>query len=327
MSWDSVPWFVGGGAEHSPEVARLLAYAATGGAEGIVTPGDLKVSPYAVPGAGVRAAAGAALILNRAAGGTAQTYAARNPTVDTVEIAPTGSAGGRSDLIVAQIEDPHMAGETWDEPADPKVGPYIFTRVIPNVPAGTTRLRDLPGYSGRSAVVLARIDLPASTGTVTAAMISDLRKVARPRQARAVGTVAPTSAGRGWMNPTTETLWPNRALSVDVPEWATKVVVTGSLVGVLQFFGNADLTGFLRLGAGTGSVSGVAFNFVLEADPTDKQRTTLVFTMEVAVPAAMRGTTQPLGLYAFRNGTAAGRYGTDGATRLVLDATFSEAAA
>lgn len=94
-----------------------------------------------------------------------------------VAIAATGSAGGRSDLIVAQVEDPNMAGEPWQTPTNPAVGPYIFTRVIPNVPAGTTSLRPL-GYSGRSAIVLARVDLPASTGTVTASMITDLRELA-----------------------------------------------------------------------------------------------------------------------------------------------------
>jgi len=324
--WDSVPWFIGGGAEHSPEVARLLAYAATGGAEGVVGPADLKVSPLAVPGGGVRVAAGSALVLNHAAGGAAQTYAARNPTVDTVSIAPTGSAGGRTDLIVAQIEDPFLAGEPWDEPANPRVGPYVFTRVIPNVPAGTTRLRDVAGYAGRSAIVLARVTLPASTGTVTAAMVTDLRKVAQPRQDRKVGILASSVNDRRWLNPTTPVLFPDRALSVDVPEWATRVVVSANLAGLLQFYGNADMNGFLRLGTGVGAVDGQVFNQVLEADAADKQRTSLAFSMEVTVPAAMRGTTQPLGLYAQRNTDKAGRFGTDGASRLLLDATFTEAA-
>ena len=61
MSFDSVPWFVGGGALHSPEVARLLAHAATSGAAGVVTPADLAVSALPVPGASVRVAVGGAL--------------------------------------------------------------------------------------------------------------------------------------------------------------------------------------------------------------------------------------------------------------------------
>lgn len=242
MSWDSVPWFVGGGAQHSPEVARLLAYAATSGAEGIVTAGDLKVSPLAVPGASVRVAPGAGLIRNRATGGDSQTYVARNPVDDVVAIAATGSGAGRSDLIVAQIEDPFMAGEPWQDPADPTVGPYIFTRVIPNVPAGTTRVQDVPGFSGRSAITLARVDLPASTGTITAAMITDLRNLAMPRQWREMmpyGNLAyeelPHVNG-AWGD------WPTALKpQVRVPEWATDVFMTVNLVGVQRIHNeNAD---------------------------------------------------------------------------------------
>jgi hypothetical protein len=326
MSWDSVPWFVGGGAEHSPEVARLLAFAAIGGAEGVVGVGDLKVVPFDVPGGGVLVSAGAGLILNRATGGDSQTYVARNPTADTAQIAQTGSSSGRSDLIVAQIEDPNMAGEPWSTPADPKVGPYIFTRVIPNVPAGTKRLQDVPGYGGRSAITLARVDLPASTGTVTAAMITDLRTVARPRQTRVIDAVTPSVTGRAFLQTTADTLWPDRAVTVDVPTWATKIVATGVLSGALQFYGSADLTAKLRLGSGSGAVTAPDLNVVLEADASDKQRTSLSYVLTATIPAAMRGTTQPIGLYARRNGSVAGRFGLDGASRLVIDATFSEAA-
>jgi len=236
MAWDSVPWFVGGGAEHSPEVARLLAYAATGGAEGVVSTGDLKVQPLAVPGGSVVVAGGAALILARSVGGDQQTYVARLPDSDTVAIAPTGSSGGRSDLIVAQIEDPFMAGEPWQDPADPAVGPYVFTRVISNVPAGTTRLQNVAGYEGRSAVTLARVDLPASTGTVTSAMIKDLRTLARPRETTLVYADLGSSAGT--LSSTDGKLFPPYAPAVTVPEWATHVRVDVS-ISQLQSAGNS----------------------------------------------------------------------------------------
>ncbi|MFD0044749.1 hypothetical protein ACFVGV_06115 [Pseudarthrobacter scleromae] len=245
MAWDSVPWFVGGGAQHSPEVARLMAYASTNGAEGIVTPGDLKVTALAVPGGSVNVAPGAALIRNRATGGNSQTYVARNPVEDTVGIAPTGSGSGRTDLIVAQIEDPFMAGEPWQDPADPTVGPYIFTRVIPNVPANTTRLQDVPGYSGRSAITLARVDIPASTGTITAAMITDLRALAMPRQWR---EMIPYAALQGeyltgvnaWAD------WPTALQpQVRVPDWATDVFMTVNLTGVLRIH-NENADGMVR---------------------------------------------------------------------------------
>jgi hypothetical protein len=267
MSWDSVPWFVGGGAEHSPEVARLLAYAATGGAEGIVVPGDLKVVPLAVPGGSVTVSSGAALILNRATGGTAQTYVARNPSADTVGIAPTGSAGGRSDLIVAQIEDPFMAGEPWQAPANPKAGPYVFTRVIPNVPAGTTRLQDVPGYTGRSAVTLARVDLPASTGTVTAAMITDLRALARPRQSSE--TYADLGASRSTLSSTSYTTFPAYRPGVPVPTWATHMRVD---VTIAQLSAAGSATGNLTLSVqsstGTDAITGDEMAYNADASVT-----------------------------------------------------------
>lgn len=217
MTWDSVPWFIGGGAQHSPEVARLLAYAATNGAEGVVSPGDLKVAPLDVPGASVRVLAGACLVPNRAAGGIAQTYVGRNPSQDVVAIGATGSGAGRSDLVVARVEDPFMAGEPWDDPADPITGPYIFTRVISNVPAGTTRLQDVPGHAGESGIALARIDVPANTGAITTGMIKDLRKLAQARSSTAYDVQNPPAqdfVGRGeieWHN------WPSNALSVEIP--------------------------------------------------------------------------------------------------------------
>lgn len=223
--WDSVPWFVGGGAEHSPEVARLLAYAALGGAEGVVSPGDLKVVPLDVPGTQVRVSDGAALILNRATGGDQQTYVARNPDYDTVDIASTGSSGGRSDLIVVRIEDPNMAGEPWQQPADPTVGPYVFTRVIPNVPNTTTRLQDVAGYEGDSAYTLARIDIPASTGTITSGMIVDLRHLARPRSQRAVYSVANPKADLIALSSAWQALPSVPVTGIQVPTWATHAVI------------------------------------------------------------------------------------------------------
>lgn len=226
MGWDSVPWFVGGGAQHSPEVARLLSYVAFGGAEGILGPGDLKVQALAVPGSSVRVAPGACAILSRALGGAYQAYAGRMPTEDTVAIAATGSAGGRSDLIVARIEDPNLSGEPWGAPVDPAVGPYIFTRVIANVPATTTTVAELG--LGYSAVALARVDIPASTATITDAMIVDLRKLARPRRERRLFTAVP--AADDLLTSPAFAQWPAVATwDVDVPAWATKAVLLISL--------------------------------------------------------------------------------------------------
>ena len=236
--WDSVPWFVGGGAEHSPEVARLLAYAATSGSEGVVNVGDLKVLPLSVPGAGIRVAPGGAVIRNRAAGGTQQTYVGRNPDDDIVNIAATGSGAGRSDLIVARVMDPFMPGEPFDDPADPRVGPYIDTVVVSNVAAGTTVVP-----SGMSAIPLARLDIPKSTGTITADMIKPLRKLSNPRRERTVRIWAPNDPAvpsppigdRGWFPLLNEFVY--------CPSWATRLRL---IVTISQLRGQGDIQGHVR---------------------------------------------------------------------------------
>src|SRR5690625_812668 len=114
MAMERVPYLVGGGFEHSAEVMRAMLAASTSGAEGIVTPGDMKVQPLSVPGTAVRVAPGNALIRNSYGGGQAQTYAARSSSQTEVPIRETGSSGSRADLIVARIDDPTYDGGTFD---------------------------------------------------------------------------------------------------------------------------------------------------------------------------------------------------------------------
>jgi hypothetical protein len=241
MALDGVPWAIGGDAEHGPNVARQLAYLATSGNEGIVGPNDLKVSALAVPGAGVQVAAGAASVLNRVS--SQEAYTVRNPVADatSVKIAATGSSAGRSDLVVCVVDNPYVDGNA-QAPADAANGPYNRFAVIAGVPAGTTRLQDVPQYAGMSAITLARIDLPASTGTVTSSMVKDLRVLANPHETTLVsanlGTVSST------LSATTGTLFPAYQPSVQVPNWATHVRVD---VTVSQLSAAGNSTGYFNL--------------------------------------------------------------------------------
>lgn len=268
MTFDPVPWFTGGGAQHSPEVARLLAYAAVGGADGIVNPGDLKVSPLAVPGASVRVLAGAALIPNRAAGGSQQTYVARNPTEDVVAISATGSSAGRTDMIVARVEDPFMPGEPWADPTDVTVGPYVFSRVIPNVPssaiASPDAARTFLAGQGSSAVPLAGITLPTSTATVTSGMIKDLRKLARPRAWQEYDVQPGINDPAGGANflllsETNWHNWPENSLTISVPPWATHAQVS-ILMNGLRAGGPGDFDSRVQFGSQTGAITYFDYN-------------------------------------------------------------------
>lgn len=330
MAFDPVPWFTGGGAEHSPEVARTLAFAATSGSEGIVTPTDLKVTATATPSGNVQVATGAVIIPSRAASAANQSYVGRVNTADTVAIAPTSSSGGRTDLIVAQVEDPFVSGEPWQTPSDPATGPYIFTRVISNVPAGTTRLQDVSGYAGRTAVTLARVTIPASTATITQAMITDLRKVARPRRQRAIQQAAIT--GSNWnLSATSNSPAPQdsqvSALTVDIPSWATYVNISVDVVGLVAVTG--PVGGYLdaRIGDSTNQIAtaGTSYN-IQTADGATRIAVKIADT--IPIPASMRGTTQRLRVYGRKQAAGSGFLQWQaGSAQHFWDVEFTETAA
>lgn len=314
---DPVPWFVGGGAQHSPEIARLLAFAAFRGAEGVVGSGDCKVAPLATPGTSVRVLPGAASILNRS--GTYESYAARVTSEEVLPVAATTSSGGRSDLIVLRVEDPYAPGTPWAAPATPASGPYVFARVIANVPAGTTRLQDVPGRTTDSGIALARIDLPASTSVVNAGNIVDLRTMPGKRSERVLKTVIGgtnndlTTAYPAYQD------WPAAAsFSIPIPSWATKAYVRAN-IGAAALL-TASVTGRLRVNLG-GSVSadtGYDLNYTGSVSRSD-----FFVPAEFAIPASMRGTNQTIKLQGNRSG-GTGNLRYDNVTISAFDVEFRE---
>lgn len=321
MSFDPVPWLVGGGAEHSPEVGRLLAHVATGGASGVGGVSDLKVTSLPVAGGAVRIGAGACLIPNRYAGtNPQQSYVGRAPTATDVTITPTGSASGRSDLIVVRIDDPQYGGAT---PADPKVGPYIRAEVISNVGPSAS---GVPSGITYPAIALARIDIPASTGTITQAMITDLRHLAQPRRDRhAFGY----SSTQGWstgpvdpMNDFNAKVWPSGASwNVLVPSWATRATVRID-VGNYAVKGG-DSTG--EIFAAIGSVSANRYGSWDENMPSSNSYRSSVSALAIIdIPEAMRGTVQPVKAMAFLTG-GPGYIDSDEFTNTFADVEFQEA--
>lgn len=229
------PWAVGGGAEHQVEIARQQTFDATGGAEGISRPGNLKVQPLAIPGTKVRVAPGGALLTNRYPGGEGQSYTVRNDAQVEVGVTATGSGGKRSDLIVVRVLDPQYEGQP---PSNPDTFQYARVEVIEGVPSSTKSARDL--NLNYPAVALARIDLPASTGTVESKHITDIRELAQPRKDRHLiayaldeddGVLRLTSTtGAAW--PRIEDIKNTDQWYLRVPEWAERVRVMATWNGV-----------------------------------------------------------------------------------------------
>jgi hypothetical protein len=325
MAWDSVPFFVGGGAIHSPEIVRVANYAFASGNEGIVDPDDCKVVPLNVPGGSIRVLPGAVVIINRATGSAQQAYVGRLPVEDVVAIAATGSGSGRTDLVVARVEDPFVPGSPYQEPTDATVGPYIFTRVISNVPASAVTsytaaaayLRSL----GQTAIPLAGISLPASTGTVTVDLIKPLRKVAQPRKDR-VQVVGASPAAPEILMASSFARWITPAVwSIDIPAWATNAIIRLDVLNAIHQTGNVYGTLGLFMDGALLASGPYAEDWVGAT-----KRATPAMAGDVAIPASARGTTKTFDLRGLRAITS-GSLTTDAQTRVLLDIEFVERAA
>lgn len=318
-----VPWFVAGG-KHEPEVARLLAYAATGGGEGVVQATDCKVEQLDVPATSVRVLPGAVVVRNGAAGAGSQTYLARNAEAQVVTMTATGSGGPRTDLIVARIEDPQYPGTA--DPADPENGPYVFVRVVADVPADTTRVQEIAGHENDSAVTLARVTRPASTGTVLNSHITDLRTLAQPRTGHETRIANPAAADLQNTTATAGEVWPDEASwSIHVPVWATTVRLVGTWAQVLVPAGDAKGLLWIVLGD-TEEVPAPTQKVRYDTSTSGgATRQTYVCADEIPVPEAMRGKTVTVRLRAVKSsGSAAGRITADTGSAIALTADFIE---
>lgn len=314
MGFDPVPWFVEGGAQHSAQVARTMAWYCTGGMEGVATATDLRVLALSTPGTRVRVMPGACCILNRALGGESESYVGKMRTQDdTIEIPASGAGGPRTHLIVARVENPNISGEPWAAAPDVEDGPYIYPRVIPDVPIGIRSVHEL-GLA-YSAITLGRVVVPASTATITQAMLTDLRTVANPL----TGMQPPPGEGgdndggddgpiivipgpdgdNDGDNPggdplestaTTMINWPfNAVWNLTIPAWANTMDITAEIQNV-QTFGGTVL-GLIRLLIA--GIAQAAKPFAANNPSGDYGRTTIPLNYpNLPVPQAIRGTTQ-----------------------------------
>ncbi|MFJ5143066.1 hypothetical protein [Streptomyces sp. NPDC088707] len=281
---------------------------------------DLVVRALDQPDASVQVAPGACAILNRAAGATYQAYAGRLPVTDTIPIAATG-VQPRSDLIVARVENPYPAGEGWSLPADPEAGPYLFTRVISGVPP-TTIGRDLPTIAPHdSAVVLARIDIPPNTTSITQQMITDLRAIANPRQERLMRTARLGAAtALSYLDGTWQE-WPGALTTwrFDVPVWATQMTAKLSVSGFRV--SGSPVVGDIRLVFANQPGPDVPLN---DDEGVGVRRRTIMLSGEFPIAADLRATTQELEVWTRLTQAGSGEVQVDQSSWLTLEVEFSE---
>lgn len=338
QNWD-VPWAVGGGVQHSTNIGRVLAYAAFGGKEGIAKPRDLQVRQMAVPGTQVRVMPGACSVINRAADPddtgpieSNEAYACRLPTTDEVDIAATG-ASGRSDMIVARVENPFINGQPYDPPADPQTGKYMFSRVISNVSGNAETIDDLPAaHRSSSLIPLARIDIPANTGTIEQSMIKDLRKLVAPRRETIKRIInLPDTANQDPLGSANFTVWPVQAnWQVRIPEWAVLCQIDGLLSSTQAYDGDisgANWWGRLRIQHGNMFTQEVQVN--LHAKPGTGQvdtAPTMAVGGDLVIPKDHRGTMRDLSFQGLRGGASGGMvWRTGWGTTVIINVTYYEA--
>ena len=324
MTFDPKPWFIGlEGVKHSAEVARMLAWSATNGASGIITPTDLRVRALNVPGGGVRIAPGGFVVESKYAGASQQSYMGRAPTETTIDIPATGSSGGATRYIVARINDPDYPGG-GDIPADPNSATYALPVVVSSL------------SSSRTEIPLAKIKQPANTGTITQSMITDLREVANPRtlpvnRSRPLNLADVETLSR--TDPTGER-FPDSGggQNIDIPTWATRAIIETRWLQVNEPSGNAYGAiwveyGPLDSGGDYREYSTQRFLWNTGAS-NDSARNTWDVSDDVYIPKALRGTSQVFSMrgYLKEASSNAARPQMDQHSGIVFKVTFLEAA-
>lgn len=296
------------GATHSAQQFRLLVRDLARGAEGVTEGDDLKVTQRGTPGAGVTVSDGSGVIQGRVNAYQGH-YAVCNTGSSNVDIAST-SASPRSDMLIVRVEDPEYEGTL-----NPATDAICYFQIISGVSSSATAIPD-----GRTGIPLARIDIPASTSTITNAMITDLRKVANPRRERTRYLYSPASLTEFSGDGTFRTLGGSGApWTIPVPAWATKAIVSVDVAG-LRLSTN-PIFGQVRFLLGS-SLTGQAVN--IDDNATGVRRITAMTADTLTIPSGYRGTNQVLTPQFTGQTGYGGKIGYDTATTILADVEFLE---
>ncbi|MCS3426738.1 hypothetical protein [Leucobacter aridicollis] len=261
------------------------------------------------------------------------------------DVPGTGSSGARRDLVILEITDPEMESNTYPAPSTSEGwqdgGNFCRVTVIPDVdsmvPAAQRPVKSLDQittgpYANVTGVTLAAIKWPASTGTITNAMIEDLRKLQAPRSERVLRAVnldalqrlsnvnPPPAGGQTFPNEFT-----GDAGMIPIPAWAThaRIVMTW---GSVRFV--AAASGLMWVQVGANVDPDVFRTQVGSFDSGAVSRDTWVVADTCKIPAGMRGTDKwffPRAMLSAAIPTDANRPYVNSTSSIVLDVEFFEA--
>lgn len=283
------------------EMLRRALWASTRGESGVVTAHDLKVTALPTPGAGVRVAAGGAVCAMRTTGSNAQeSYMLAQDATANVALDDEGTF-----YLIARIDDWHFTGNP--APADPLNAIYWAFATVSTLSGITYPY-----------VPLAKLTIPASTSTITNAMITDIRNVANPRKDRQLFAydLGPTDTLA------TQESWPDvGGFDVYIPEWATQAHIIATFSQVLIPAGSTR-TGFLWANLKNG-VGGPTVRYLAPGLP-NAHRSSYVAVGDMVVPPELRGTN----VYSYTVGNVTGGTGgfltIDGNSAVSFDIEFHE---
>ena len=246
-------WAANGEFSMSAERAREVVWALGGGQTGIVGPESLAVRAADTPDGTVRVRPGVFTMaatpehLFMQTGYTSapwQSYMRGVYQTQEVEINPTGSSGGRIDVVGIEINDPQYEG---NESPDWENHQFWRIRVLEGANQGWNRPHHF-GHLGRPFLPLARINIPANTGTITNSMITDLRFMAVRRE-DTQEFLEPANPGSGNLvigPDQTDWLSLPEVEDLPVPQWATHVQLKAALTSA-RVTGSGTMSGQVRL--------------------------------------------------------------------------------
>ena len=347
MTFSNVPWAVGGGAVIPEDVARMIPYFMFNKTEGVLGATDLEVKALATPGGSVRISPGGFVVLGRGSGQFYEAYMGKNPDDHVVAVAPNNTASARSDLLIARVIDPYIAGSPWNIPTDRANGPYVEPFIVQGVPSTTRTVRSLG--NNWSAIDLARIDIPANTATIQTSHIVSLRNrvsaappqvppptMPPPVQDIDITIINPENEFFTLINgPTTEQTLPSASQNiwrnwpaasevvVPIPPWATMMDVQFSLLNTQV---DDDVWGETRVEIGSGEAYSASTTYDFNKS-TGWERIQVFAGGRMAIPSSMRGKNKRFRVNARSLDVAPAEPGTlkvDRGSLIRLEVTFKE---
>lgn len=285
------------GSTSPASVFRRQAQVEAGDGSGIAVPGDLKVTPLTVPGAGIQVSPGGLMIESREPNMSRETYGVHLPLEGTEDgLSGTGSGGTgvvRRDMVIVEILDTSHAlhytpPELWE-------GRGVKISIVQGVALTATRVEDVAALNGVTCYAIAAIDYPANTSTISAGMIKDLRKLHRPKRESQPISYSLVEGNQETLNSVAINgeVWPNAFTNsterADIPEWATHVDIRLLDLGVTAPASSVTVARWVQIG---GDVANPATQPNIITQKTTLRATpTLGVADRRPIPAAMRGKT------------------------------------